>query len=51
MIFFEMNTPASFDKAQADGDAEMEVGSNADLYLVTIGNQRFEIPEAVMTGG
>ena len=51
VIFFEMNTPASFDKAQADGDAEMEVGSNADLYLVTIGNQRFEIPEAVMTGG
>ncbi|WP_205853331.1 hypothetical protein [Zhengella mangrovi] len=51
VIFFEMNTPARFDKAQADGDAEMTVGTNADLYLVTIGDQRFEIPEAVMTGG
>ncbi|MCB1383991.1 MAG: hypothetical protein KDJ73_13915 [Notoacmeibacter sp.] len=51
VIFFEMNTPTSFDQSQADGDAKMTVDQNSDLYIVTIGGQRFEIPEAVMAGG
>ena len=51
VIFFEMNTPTSFDQSQADGNAQMVVDQNSDLYIVTIGDQRFEIPEAVMTGG
>ena len=46
-----MNTPTSFDQSQADGNAQMVVDQNSDLYIVTIGDQRFEIPEAVMTGG
>jgi hypothetical protein len=51
VIFFEDNTPMRFDESQADGGARMTVGHEADLYQVRIGNQRFEIPEAVMTGG
>lgn len=51
VIFFEDNTPMHYDESQADGGARMTVGHEADLYHVRIGNQRFEIPEAVMTGG
>lgn len=52
IIYFEMNTPSSFDQSQADGDVRMEVSRDATyLYMVSIGDQRFEIPEAVMAGG
>jgi hypothetical protein len=51
VIFFEENTPMSFDKSQADGNAEMSVSQNSDLFLVTIGDMRFVIPAAVMEGG
>ena len=50
VIFFEMNTPSSYDQSEADGGAKMTVGQNADLYIVSIGDQRFEIPEVVMAG-
>jgi hypothetical protein len=29
----------------------MTVDRNADFFVVTIGTQRFEIPQAVITGG
>jgi hypothetical protein len=51
LIFFENGAPASFDQSEADGDVRMTVGRNADLFTVTIGAQRFEIPEAVINGG
>ena len=51
VIFFEDNTPMSFDRSEADGNAEMTVGQKDDTYQVKIGPQRFEIPSAVMTGG
>lgn len=51
VIFFEDGTPMSFDQSQADQGATMKVGQNADLYTVTIGDERFEIPEAVISGG
>jgi hypothetical protein len=51
VIFFENGTPAFFDQSEADGDARMTVGQNADLFTVTIGAQRFEIPDAVINGG
>lgn len=51
VIFFENGTPARFDQSQADGNVRMNVGKNADLFMVTIGVQRFEIPEAVISGG
>ena len=51
VIFYEDNTPMSFDQSQADGDAKMTVGQDSDRYKITIGAQRFEIPAAVMTGG
>jgi hypothetical protein len=52
IINFENNTPADFDKAEADGDAKMTVTKSEDgMFVVLIGQQRFEFPEAVIVGG
>jgi hypothetical protein len=51
IISFENGIPASFDQSQADGDARLSFNRNADLFLITIGAQRFEIPDAVVSGG
>jgi len=51
VIFFQNGKPSSYDASQADGGAEMKVAQNADLFVVTIGDQRFEIPDAVINGG
>jgi hypothetical protein len=51
VIFFKNGTPASSDQSEADGDVSLTVGRNADLFTITIGAQRFEIPEAVINGG
>jgi hypothetical protein len=50
-IFFEKGRPTSYDQSQADGDKTLMVGQNADLFIVTIGAERFEIPDAVINGG
>ena len=50
-IFFEGGKPAFFDQSQADGDVKMKVSKDADLFKITIGTQRFEIPDAVVNGG
>lgn len=51
VIFFENGDPARYDESEADGGAKMSAKKNADLYMITIGDQRFEIPEAVIFGG
>ena len=51
VIFFKNGEPASFDRSQADGRGEMAVKRNNDLLTVQIGEQRFEIPDAVINGG
>ena len=51
VISFEAGTPASFDRSEADGAAQMTVSKESDLFTVRIGEERFEIPEAVIDGG
>lgn len=51
ILFFQDGAPVDFDRSEADGDANMTVEKEADLFRVRIGEQRFEIPEAVMLGG
>ena len=51
VLFFEDGAPVAFDRSEADGEAEMTVAKQADLFLVRIGDERFEIPEAAMSGG
>lgn len=50
-IYFEKGRPSSYDQSQADGDKTLMVGQNADLFILTIGAERFEIPDAVINGG
>ena len=50
-IFYENGAPAAFDQV---GDTEKKpliVERNADLVKVGIGDERFEIPDAVINGG
>lgn len=51
VIFFKMNTPSSYDESEADGGAKMKVDENNGIFTVKIGEQRFEVFEAVMAGG
>lgn len=51
VIYYEDLTPMSYDESQADGGAKMTVSQKSGLFFVKIGEQRFEFPEAVMTGG
>jgi hypothetical protein len=51
VIYFEDQTPMRYDQSQADGGARMTVRKDSDGYKIRIGDQRFEIFEAVMTGG
>jgi hypothetical protein len=45
-ILFEGGLPVA-----TDGDGALDYEKNADLYLVRIGDQRYEIPQAVVYGG
>jgi heat shock protein HslJ len=47
-IFFRMGKPAGADISEADGDPEFSVSKENDLHLIRIGNERYEIPEAVI---
>lgn len=51
VIYFEDGTPVRYDESQADAGARMTVGRQGDTFHIRIGPQRFEIPEAVITGG
>lgn len=51
VIVFKNSAPAAFQKSSADGDLRMDVARKADLFMIKIGPQRFEIPEAAITGG
>jgi len=52
VLFFENNTPHHYDESQADGGAQMTVTRDArDDFVVFVGQSRFVIPEAFITGG
>jgi hypothetical protein len=39
------------DTSQADGYPEFETIKQQDRFLIQLGNERYEIPEAVILGG
>lgn len=49
-IFFENGEAVGYDKSEAD-PGEFRVSKQADLYLITIGEEYYQIPEAVIFGG
>jgi len=50
-IFFRMGKPIGADTSQADGYPEFRATNENDLHLIRIGNERYEIPDAVVLGG
>jgi hypothetical protein len=50
VIFFEKGRAIGADVSQAD-PGEFRASKESDLYIIHIGNERYEIPEAVINGG
>jgi hypothetical protein len=50
-IYFRMGMPIGADTSEADGCPEFSATREGDLHLIRIGNERYEIPEAVVLGG
>jgi len=50
-LFFQKGTATGADLSQADGNMAFHVRKVADLFQIEAGNERYEIPEAVIFGG
>ena len=50
-IFFRMGKPIGADTSQADGYPEFSATKESDLHRIRIGNERYEIPDAIVLGG
>jgi hypothetical protein len=50
-IFFKAGVAVGADLSQADGNMSFSASKEADLYMIRAGNERYEIPEAVIYGG
>jgi len=50
-IYFRMGKPIGANMSQADGYPEFRATKEQDLNLIRIGDERYEIPDAVVLGG
>ena len=50
-IFFRMGIPIGADTSQADGYGKFRSRKESDLNLIRVGDERYEIPDAVVLGG
>jgi heat shock protein HslJ len=50
-VFFRLGRAVGADTSQADGYPEFETIKQQDRFLIQVGNERYEIPEAVILGG
>ncbi|MGD2068814.1 MAG: hypothetical protein PVI57_09110 [Gemmatimonadota bacterium] len=50
-LLFRMGRPFGADTSQADGYPAFTASREGDLHLVRVGDERYEIPEAVVLGG
>jgi len=50
-IFFKACQAVGADLSQADGNMSFKATKQADPYMIQAGNERCEIPEAVIYGG
>lgn len=51
IIRFENGQASGADLSQADGEMSFSASKEADLYLIRAGQERYEIPEALVFGG
>ena len=50
-IFFEKGKPIGADVSQADGNKAFSAKKESDLHHIRVGDERYEIPDAVVFGG
>ncbi len=50
-IFFRRGVPIGADTSQADGYPEFSATKESDLNFIRVGEERYEIPDAVVLGG
>lgn len=50
-LFFEGGAFVGADTSQADGYPHYSVTKEADLFMIRVGDERYEIPDAVVFGG
>ena len=50
-VYFMMGTAIGADTSEADGYGEFRANREADLTTVRVGDERYEIPDAVIYGG
>lgn len=50
-LFFRMGRPIGADVAQSEGRHDFRATRQGDLHRIRVGNERYEIPDAVILGG
>ncbi len=50
-LYFRMGRAIGADTSEADGSGSFSASKEGDLYTVRVGNERYELPEAVVFGG
>ncbi|MGB5742008.1 MAG: META domain-containing protein [Sedimenticolaceae bacterium] len=50
-IFFRMGIPIGADTSQADGYGAFRATKESDLHRISVGEERYEMPDAVVLGG
>jgi len=50
-IYFQMGIPIGADTSQADGYPDFTAEKRADVHLISVGAERYEIVDAVILGG
>jgi hypothetical protein len=50
-IFFALGRPIGADSSQAEGYGEFRASRVKDVHRIDVGNERYEIPVAVVNGG
>jgi hypothetical protein len=51
LIFFRIGRPIGANVSQVEGDLKFSATQENDLHLIRVGNERYEIPDAVIVGG
>lgn len=50
-IFFSMGRPIGADVAESEGRKDFRATKQGDLHRIQVGNERYEVPDAVVLGG
>lgn len=51
VLYFENGEIVRYDQSEADGGAELRTTRDGDVQIVTVGDARFEIVDALLVGG